>query len=190
MEALAWSQYRENDYWERHSLVWRDRVFSERMRSKAWLNEEKPKSRPWQTVRDAIFDLPDPEHDVKMSSEILNHRFQAGARPYLGHTGSALDDPAKTLKAGVHGVPGGENMLLRPDNSCRYFTVRESARLQTFPDDFVFDGTWTESMRQLGNAVPVLLAEVVAKDVSRALKEKHGSSSLQPAGKIKSRQKH
>ena len=56
------------------------------------------------------------------------------ARKYLaGHTGSALDEPAKTLKAGDHGVPGGENMLMLPDGTVRYFTVRESARLQTFP---------------------------------------------------------
>ncbi len=76
-----------------------------------------------------------------------------------------MDEPAKTLKAGVHGVPGGENMLLKPDGSVRYFTVRESARLQTFPDHFRFHGSWSETMRQLGNAVPVKLANVVAKNV-------------------------
>jgi DNA (cytosine-5)-methyltransferase 1 len=66
---------------------------------------------------------------------------------------------------GDHGVPGGENMLRRPDGSIRYFSVRESARLQTFPDDFIFHGSWTETMRQLGNAVPVTLAEMVARGV-------------------------
>ncbi len=76
-----------------------------------------------------------------------------------------LDEPAKTLKAGDHGVPGGENMLVRDDSSLRYFSVRESARLQTFPDDFRFHGSWTEIMRQLGNAVPVTLGEVVARSV-------------------------
>jgi len=63
---------------------------------------------------------------------------------------------------------GGENMLLSPDGSLRYFTVRESARLQTFPDDFVFHGSWSETMRQLGNAVPVELAAVVAREFGRA----------------------
>jgi DNA (cytosine-5)-methyltransferase 1 len=80
------------------------------------------------------------------------------------------------LKAGVHGVPGGENMLLKPDGSVRYFTVRESARLQTFPDNFVFHGSWTETMRQLGNAVPVELARVVADDVMRHLEAVRGGS--------------
>jgi DNA (cytosine-5)-methyltransferase 1 len=82
-----------------------------------------------------------------------------------------LDEPAKTLKAGVHGVPGGENMLRRPDGSVRYFTVRESARLQTFPDDYELHGSWTEAMRQLGNAVPVELARVIAKDVADHLRQ-------------------
>jgi DNA (cytosine-5)-methyltransferase 1 len=80
-----------------------------------------------------------------------------------------LDEPAKTLKAGVHGVPGGENMLLKPDQSVRYFTVRESARLQTFPDSFRFHGSWSEAMRQLGNAVPVDLASIIARNVKANL---------------------
>jgi DNA (cytosine-5)-methyltransferase 1 len=82
-----------------------------------------------------------------------------------------LDEPGKTLKAGVHGVPGGENMLLRHDGSVRYFTVRESARLQTFPDDYELHGSWTEAMRQLGNAVPLELAHVVAKNVAVHLRK-------------------
>ena len=121
-------------------------------------------------MRDVTADLPDPEADRVASRHVPNHRFQPGARSYAGHTGSPLDDPAKTLKAGVHGVPGGENMLARPDGSVRYFTVRESARLQTFPDDYVFHGSWTETMRQLGNAVPPDLAYVIGRDVARKLR--------------------
>jgi len=127
---------------------------------------------PWCTTRDAFADLPDPEWDIRKSAEYHNHRFQPGARSYPGHTGSLLDEPAKTLKAGVHGVPGGENMLLRPDGSVRYFTVRESARLQTFPDEFRLHGSWSEAMRQLGNAVPVDLANVIAKNVKEHLDRK------------------
>jgi DNA (cytosine-5)-methyltransferase 1 len=56
-------------------------------------------------------------------------------------------------------------MMVRDDNSVRYFSVRESARLQTFPDEFEFSGSWSESMRQLGNAVPVELAKLVTKSV-------------------------
>jgi DNA (cytosine-5)-methyltransferase 1 len=73
------------------------------------------------------------------------------------------------LKAGDHGVPGGENTLAFADGSVRYFTVREAARLQTFPDDFAFEGVWTECMRHLGNAVPVRLGNIVASDIKRHL---------------------
>lgn len=100
---------------------------------------------------------------------IPNHRYQPGARVYPGHTGSLLDEPAKALKAGDHGVPGGENMLRHPNGKVRYFTVREAAYLQTFPRDYIFPGSWTESMRQLGNAVPVYLARAVAKSVASRL---------------------
>ena len=119
------------------------------------------------TVRDAIQGLPDPRS--RAAAQVPNHVFQAGARSYPGHTGSPLDLPAKTLKAGDHGVPGGENMLVGDDGAVRYFTVRESARIQTFPDGFRFHGSWTETMRQLGNAVPVLLAQRVASSVAEQL---------------------
>ncbi len=131
--------------------------------------KEKPRGGRWQTVRDAISDLPDPELQPGVASNYHDHRLQPGARSYPGHTGSPLDEPAKTLKAGVHGVPGGENMLRRPDGSVRYFTIRESARLQTFPDKMVFHGSWTETMRQLGNAVPCRLAQAVVSEVRDCL---------------------
>jgi DNA (cytosine-5)-methyltransferase 1 len=128
-----------------------------------------PDEQPWRTVADALVGLPDPTKAISADIIVHNHRYQPGARSYPGHTGSPLHEPAKTLKAGVHGVPGGENMLRRPDGSVRYFTVRESARLQTFPDDYVFHGSWTETMRQLGNAVPVELAAVVGRSVAQQI---------------------
>jgi len=57
-------------------------------------------------------------------------------------------------------------MLRYSNGKVRYFTVRESARIQTFPDDYVFPGSWTESMRQLGNAIPVRLAQTVASSIA------------------------
>jgi DNA (cytosine-5)-methyltransferase 1 len=132
---------------------------------------------PWLTVRDKICDLPDPETDPK-ASLVQAHKFQPGARIYPGHTGSPLDEPAKALKAGDHGVPGGENMLRRPDGTVRYFTVRESARIQTFPDSFIFQGSWGEVMRQLGNAVPVQLASIMAEHVCAHLTAASGEKPL------------
>jgi DNA (cytosine-5)-methyltransferase 1 len=163
-EALLWDQINGN-YWERHKVSKRDRILPNRARVARM--EIPAKILPWRTTRDALEGLPDPEREPTAAKEYLNHKFQPGARSYKGHTGSPLDEPAKTLKAGVHGVPGGENMLLRPNGAVRYFSVRESARLQTFPDDFLFHGAWSETMRQLGNAVPVVLAKAVGEDVAR-----------------------
>lgn len=124
----------------------------------------------WKTVRDALAGLPHP----KNPSGYSNHFFQTGAKSYPGHTGSPWDEPAKALKAGDHGVPGGENMLNYGNGKVRYFSVRESARIQTFPDEYVFSGSWTESMRQLGNAVPVALAKAVASSIFNHLQALHG----------------
>lgn len=122
----------------------------------------------WVTIAQALADLPDPEYFPRTG--ISGHVFQPNARVYPGHTGSPLDKPAKTLKAGVHGVPGGENMLRRPDGTVRYFSVREAARLQTFPDQWQFSGAWTEAMRQIGNAVPVQLAAAIAQSVAAPIR--------------------
>lgn len=168
-EALFWDQI-HGGYWDRHEVPRNQRAVSSRAAKLVRELKVPPNALAWRTVRDAIFDLPDPETEPKLSAQLLNHKFQPGARSYFGHTGSHCDEPAKTLKAGVHGVPGGENMLLHPNGDVRYFTVRESARLQTFPDDFLFHGSWGETMRQLGNAVPVKLAQFIGDDVARTLK--------------------
>jgi DNA (cytosine-5)-methyltransferase 1 len=168
-------QWVTGDYWERHEITKRRRPptppeFKERL--EYWQTKFEPlNTKPWLTVRDAISDLPDPTKKNSVH-EVLNHHFMPGAKVYPGHTGSPFDLPAKTLKAGDHGVPGGENMLVLPDGKVRYFTVRESARLQTFPDDYALEGSWTEAMRQIGNAVPVNLGEVVATSVLKHLKNK------------------
>jgi DNA (cytosine-5)-methyltransferase 1 len=60
-------------------------------------------------------------------------------------------------------------MMVVPGRGVRYFTVRETARLQSFPDGYVFHGSWSEVMRQLGNAVPVALARLVAASVAERL---------------------
>lgn len=173
-DALLNSQWITGQYWDEHRVSKKNRpelsprlaMRVERIRS----GDVEVQGERWRTVRDALKGLPEPT--VGGSNRWKNHRLQQGARAYPGHTGSPLDEPSKALKAGGHGVPGGENMLRRVDGSIRYYSVREAARIQTFPDDYELHGAWGEAMRQLGNAVPVSLARTVAKSVAEHLSEK------------------
>lgn len=98
-----------------------------------------------------------------------DHKIILGAREYPGHSGSDYNSPSKTIKAGAHGVPGGENMIRFPDGKLRYMTVHEAKLIQTFPSDYVVCGGWGEAMRQIGNAVPVKLAEQMGRSIVDAL---------------------
>ena len=173
-ERLRWEMHVTGEYWQRHAVAAADRP---RMETTATKNLFRLKNRtgffepslaPWKTVRDALHHVPDPRTD----HGIEDHLFKDGARSYPGHTGSDFDRPAKTIKAGAHGVPGGENMIRHTDGSVRYLSVFEAKRIQTFPDSFKIQGAWGEAMRQIGNAVPVALAEVLGNQLAKTLKEK------------------
>ncbi len=167
-DRLLWDMYVTWEYWDRHQLP-RPKLSGSlkekivRLYNKYGMFE--PEQLPWQTIRDALFDTPDP----KSNHGIIDHIFRDGARTYPGHTGSNFDWPSKTIKAGGHGVPGGENMIRFDDGSVRYFTTFEAKRIQTFPDDFVIKGAWGEAMRQIGNAVPVLLAEKIGCELAKKI---------------------
>lgn len=173
LDALLHSQWVSGEYWNRHEIPHEQRPaiparMAGRVRKLSSM-PSPPEEKPWRTVRDALIDIPDPSR--RGARDFLNHNFQDGAKAYPGHTGSPLDLPAKTLKAGNHGVPGGENMMVLENGEVRYFSARESARLQTFPDGYVLHGSWSEIMRQLGNAVPVALGRQVAASVAVRLAE-------------------
>jgi len=173
-ERLLWDQYITGDYWKRHGIKARAaptdgpdaaRVTALREQS------QPPLGLPWITTRDALSGLGSPHGKS-------NHSLQPGARSYTGHTGSPLDMPAKALKAGDHGVPGGENMMVKDDGTVRYFTVREAARLVGLPDDYLFPATWSESMRQLGNAVPAQLGEAAGLWLKQSILAARGASEI------------
>lgn len=159
--ALLWSQNVSGEYWRRHGL---------KRRAGGESDAAECSLKPWVTTRDAIRGLPAPSRSPdRVSLKLMQHVLIPGAKTYPGHQGSPMDMPAKALKAGVHGVPGGENMLRLGNGRVRYLTVREAARLMGFPDEYVFAGPWGEVMRQIGNAVPVMVAKAFGQDIRRAL---------------------
>ncbi len=157
-EALAWAKHVDLTYWHRHNAR-RVRAFTSASEAAALTRAldrgTAPAEKPWVTVRDAVGNLPPPTK----SEFVTGHWQHPGARAYKNHTGSSMDEPAKALKAGDHGVPGGENMVANRWGNVRYFTVREMARLQGFPDEFNVSGSWKAATRQLGNAVPTAMAQ-------------------------------
>lgn len=178
-DALLWSK-KYGDYWDEFEVPSKHRLISNTARSRLTKLSEKPETMAWNTIRGAFRDLPDPLVAKGNSSfNILDHEYRAGARIYPGHSGSPIDEPAKTLKAGVHGVPGGENIIIYPNGAVRYFTVRESARLQGFPDEYSFNCSWSKAMYQLGNAVPVDLANILAESIKAALTELSNTEKIQ-----------
>lgn len=121
--------------------------------------------------------------DVERYSEMSRHEWTFAEllrnRPDLHHTHARLfdnsyvvqfwDQPSRTIIA--HLVKDG-NQFIHPDpEQGRTLTVREAARLQSFPDDFVFCGSRGEQFRQIGNAVPPLFAEALADSMLKALRE-------------------
>ena len=157
-DRLNWDKFVTGEYWLRHRLpVQQDRNIARVLEQKYGIFP--PEELPWQTVRDCLAGVPHPSE----SHGIVDHVFKDGARTYPGHTGSEIDQPSKTIKAGGHGVPGGENMIRYEDGSVRYFTVHEAKLIQTFPSDFIVTGAWGEAMRQIGNAVPVRLAQIIGQ---------------------------
>lgn len=153
-EKLYEAQKCTGSYWKKYNIEFNSVNYQEVM-----LNSS---IKPWVTVRDALSNIPDPEVE---SNFALDHVFKGGAKIYPGHTGSEFDMPAKTIKAGAHGVPGGENMIRYPDGKVRYMTTYEAKIIQTFPKDYVVTGSWGESLRQIGNAVPVHLATILGKQL-------------------------
>jgi len=172
-DRLLWDMYVSFEYWSKHNIpfpVENNDVragISKVISLKKRYGMFEPLELPWRTIRDTLSDVPDPIS----KHEIDDHIYKCGARTYPGHTGSYIDWPSKTIKAGGHGVPGGENMIRFEDDSIRYLTVFEAKRIQTFPDNFIVKGAWGESMRQIGNAVPVKLAYILGNSLWDALQQ-------------------
>lgn len=113
-------------------------------------------------LKDAIADLP---YDFEENNPIFfNHtgsRCKVKISNRVGNRATSWEKHAPTIMGRGSGT-GGPLIPPHPEQH-RRFSVREVARLQTFPDDFIFQGSNSRAYRQIGNAVPVLMAYNIAK---------------------------
>ena len=113
----------------------------------------------WITAKDAVKDLESVDED-----EAINHVWsRAEVSGEQGNRKLKADVPAQTIRAECHGNIQWHYKLPRR------ISMREAARFQSFPDDFIFAAKLRETERQVGNAVPPVMAWHVAKAVLDSL---------------------
>ena len=120
--------------------------------------------RPFVSIREALAHFPDPD----VPNDVPNHVYSAyrvAFRDFTGHRPTDPDKPCPTILARGNG--GGGVCAIPHYNGKRRLTIRESAAIQTFPDDFVFCGRMNACYRQIGNAVPVAFGRLLGKELRR-----------------------
>jgi len=124
--------------------------------------------RPYEhTIRWAIQDLEDITDDTVPNQSQYFKASKAKNGNGQGDEVSDPDKPAYTIRA----KPQSRIQFHYSLN--RRLTIRECARLQTFPDNFVFPHSATTNILQIGNAVPPVMGHLVAKSIARFLGDKH-----------------
>lgn len=108
------------------------------------------------TVGDALKHIPEPNSRHTLKNHI-GSQYKITNRNFVGCRTTDPNKPSPTIIARGNGK-GGVNAIQHPKNH-RRMTVREQAIIQTFPIDFEFVGSMSSCYRQIGNAVPVKLAE-------------------------------
>lgn len=122
----------------------------------------------WVSIKEAIDHFPDPDSE----NNTLNHIYSAYKveyRNFTGHRKTDPDKPSPTILARGNGKGGV--CAIPHYNGKRRLTIRESASVQTFPENFHFVGTMNSCYRQIGNAVPVLFARKLGEELMRLEKE-------------------
>ena len=124
----------------------------------------------WVSIKEAIDHFPDPDKE----NNVLNHVYSAYKVEYRNFTGHRKTDPDKPSPTVLARGNGKGGVCAIPHyNGRRRLTIRESASVQTFPEDFHFVGTMNSCYRQIGNAVPVLFARKLGDELMRLEKEEN-----------------
>lgn len=135
----------------------RKKIFQEFPPKATHSDNSKDKLETYLTLRETIGDLPEPY--TKQGEKVKNHfgtKHKVKINGYMGNRKLSWDKPGPTI-VGRGGGTGGPVIAVHP-NCERRFTVRETARIQSFPDDFEFYGSTSSQFRQIGNAVAVEFA--------------------------------
>jgi DNA (cytosine-5)-methyltransferase 1 len=118
---------------------------------------------PWNTIGDALKDIPEPEEKHHLPNHI-GSLYKVTNRNFTGHRATDPHKPSPTILARGNGK-GGVCAIQHPKNH-RRMTIRESATVQGFPLDFEFVGGLGSCYRQVGNAVPVDFARALGQRLS------------------------
>lgn len=123
----------------------------------------------WVTIEEALKHFPDPD----APNNVPNHdysKYKISTRNFTGHRATDPKKPCPTILARGNG--GGGVVAIPHYNGRRRLTIRESAAIQTFPDDFVFYGKMNSCYRQIGNAVPVRFAWLLGEELKEIEKRR------------------
>lgn len=148
--------------WQKSNNLYKLWINGQLDRNRHYLRDENGIIYRIQTLRDTISDLP--ENFEPENEEILNHTgslCRVNINNRVGNRATEWDRHAPTIMGRGSGT-GGPLIIPHPLQH-RRLSVREVARIQTFPDKFVFLGPNSACYRQIGNAVPVLMAYNIAK---------------------------
>ena len=135
-------------------------------------------TKKWVSVKEAIDDLKTKDEDKKISHIFSKHSPEFVEKIKNTKCGKAVNP--KYSEANFKCNPNQPSNTVKENHGSvfvhyeknRSMTPRELARLQSFPDDFIFKGTKTSILKQLGNAVPCLLSEKIAKNIKNMYNEK------------------